>query len=130
MVTGYPRRQETCVIDYYYGYFESLSEAFENISEIAYITCTGYDHSNGIFFDTFCQNGFSFSVGDREIESFIFIGFGEVSYGFYEEDKLPDIFMLIFTIYRDERYEFFFFLKRIFTGISETTIPFCTEGSF
>ncbi len=54
MITGYPRRQETCVIDYYYGDSEGFSEMFEDISEIAHIGRTGYDHSNSIFFDTFC----------------------------------------------------------------------------
>lgn len=64
MVAGYPRRQETRIIDENNGYGESVCKMCQNISKISDIGRTRDYHPNIIFFDYFFDNFSSFSIDD------------------------------------------------------------------
>lgn len=130
MVTRNPRGQETCIIDKNDWNIEFFPEIFQYSLEVSYITRTCDNHSNMIFCYGVFDDGLCFPIRDREEESLFFVRCTEFGDGLYEKHQLTNILMLVFTIYRDERDEFLFFLKGKFAGIRETTIPLCTERSF
>lgn len=73
MITDYPWRQETRIIDDHDGYIEGFSEVFEDVFEVAYIARTCDDHAYIMMLDGGIDDRLSFPVCNREEESFFFI---------------------------------------------------------